>query len=157
MDDSFLVLFFKKEHLASNRAGGRLIHWIAALLFACLPLTAQAQPASVATTIGDLSVVKLYPVIFSGGFGAAGPNEYNIALDGSTINVEIPAAPAGFRLLDTFWQPYDNLAAVAGFAQIVVAPGNDSAHLLLTAKPYPGARTRLRLVITALYVRDHLS
>ncbi len=140
-----------------SRAGGRIRSWIAALLLACLPLSAHAQPSSFATTIGDLSVVKLYPVIFSGGFGAAGKHEYNIALDGSTINVEIPAAPLGFRLLDTFWQPYDNLAAVAGFAQIVVAPGNDSAHLLLTAKPYPGARVRLRLVITALYVRDHPS
>ncbi len=132
-----------------------MVRWIAALLLASLPLAARAQPSSVATTIGDLSVVKLYPVIFSRGFGTAGVNEYSVAPDGSTINVEIPAAPEGFRLLDTVWQPYDNLAAVAGFAQIVVAPGNDSAHLLLTAKPYPGARVRLRLVITALYVRDH--
>jgi hypothetical protein len=154
MNKSFLVLFFKKELLAVNRAGGHLISWLTALLLTCLPLAAHAQPSSFATTIGDLSVVKLYPVIFSGGFGATAKNEYNVALDGSTISVEIPAAPAGFRLLDTFWQPYDNLAAVAGFAQIVVAPGNDNAHLLLTAKPYPGARVRLRLVITALYARD---
>ncbi len=127
---------------------------LAFLLFLLLPTALHAQPSEFATTIGDLSVVKLYPVIFTQGMGFTTRNEYEIPTDGATISLEVAAAPIGFKLLDANWQPYDNLAAIGSYAQIVVGPGNDSTHLLLTAKPYPATHARLRLVITAIYVRD---
>lgn len=124
------------------------------LLFCLWTGSLHAQPSSFATTIGGISIVKLYPVIFTTGFGLTGNGEYAIAPEGTTLSLEIAAAPVGFRLLDTLWQPYENIAALGGFAQLVVAPGNDNGHLLLTAKPYPNARVRLRIVITAIYARE---
>jgi hypothetical protein len=132
-----------------------MIRRIAFLLLLLLPAgSSHAQPSEFATTIGSVSVAKLYPVIFTDGMGQSGKGEYAVPQDGATFSLEVAAAPLGFKLLDALWQPYDNLAAIGGFAQIVVAPGNDSGHLLLTAKPYPGVRVRLRLVVTAIYVRD---
>jgi len=143
----------KKAFFFEKKKQKTFIRWIATLLVGWAPAT-HAQPSTFATTIGNISVVKLYPVIFTGNDGVKAQGEFPVAAEGTTLNLEISAAPTGFKLLDTLWSPYDNIAAIGGFAQIVVAPGNDNEHLLLTAKPYPGVRVRLRLVVTAIYARD---
>ena len=109
---------------------------------------------SITSTTGfrSLTTVPMYPVLFCGGAGGGGPNEYPVTAGAGPIRwlLEVPSPPAGAKMFDVRYEVYDNIAAMNSFAELLVEKVDEN-HVSITAQVYPkcaGARVRLRITVS---------
>ena len=62
--------------------------------------------------------------------------------------VPMPGVPATGTVVAAWWAPHDNIAALSGFATIVVSPGGGNT-VTIQGHGYQASQTRMRLMITA--------
>jgi hypothetical protein len=103
------------------------------------------------TGFHSLTTVPLYPVLFCGDAGG-GPNELPVRAGAGPVRwlLEVPSPPAGAKMFDVRYEPYDNVAAINSFAEVLVEKV-DETHVSITAQAYPnctGARVRLRITVS---------
>lgn len=95
-------------------------------------------------------------VIYTGGaIDPANPPSQELALAnlpaGLTDHTRpMPGVPAGATILATWWAPFDNIAALSGFATILVSPAGGN-QIRIQGHGYAGSATRIRLMINALW------
>jgi hypothetical protein len=115
--------------------------------------TTARRPGTEAFALSAFTQVGIYefpPVVFRGAAGGAGEyhgsNNPN-APENHIIDVPIPA---GTRILEAWYSPFHNIAALSAFAWIDVNKHNDT-QVLLSVAGYVGSNNRLRIKIHVLY------
>jgi hypothetical protein len=98
----------------------------------------------------NVGITEITPVVFTGNAGGAG--EYHASDDPNapeTHIVNVPV-PAGANIVEAWYTPYHNIAALGAFALIDVNRSS-TTQVKLKLAGYPGQNQRLRIKVTALY------
>jgi hypothetical protein len=114
----------------------------------------SSSGVSVTTPAGfhSITTVPMYPVLFCGDAGGGGPNEFPVRAGAGPVRwlLEVPSPPVGAKMFDVRYEPYDNIAAINSFAEMLVEKV-DETHISITTQAYPncaGARVRLRITVS---------
>jgi hypothetical protein len=97
----------------------------------------------------NVGISELAPVIYCGTAGGAG--EYPASDGGAPLqHILDGGVPANGTVVEAWYAPYDNIAALPNFSQIDVRKYNDK-QVQLGIAAYSGKNDRIRLRITVLY------
>jgi hypothetical protein len=117
----------------------------------------ETSPTTITAPAGftSLTTVAMYPVLYCGEDAGGGTNEYPVRPGAGPVRwlLEVPSPPAGGKIFDVRYEPYDNIAALTIFAQMLVQKV-DETHISITARVYPNcAQARVRLRVTVSYAK----
>jgi hypothetical protein len=116
-----------------------------------MPFTIAAGGAA------QLNVATWAPVVYTGtAIDPANPPSTELQLANlpnppTPHVVAMPGVPSGHQVIAAWYSPYDNIAALSGFATILVAPAGGN-QINVSGHGYPGSNTRIRLLVVALWI-----
>ncbi|MHA2366507.1 MAG: hypothetical protein ACXAC7_21300 [Candidatus Hodarchaeales archaeon] len=94
---------------------------------------------------------QLYPVIYAGGAHEEGAeHEYQALASPKEGTYIISILPKGARIMDTWYEPYDNIGVLKDYSKIKVNKHSDT-EIALICQVYKDIPTRLRLTIHVLF------
>ena len=99
----------------------------------------------------NVGIKELSPVIFTGNAGGAGEYHASNNPDAPENHIIEAGIPAGAQIVEAWYAPLHNIAALSSFAWIDVKRHNNTQVSLSIAGYNGSSNERLRIRITILY------